>query len=123
MATLEDMDRLQQEMYHEAIEIPEQQEQELVNVAQNVANRLYFHPKQEAEFEFLQHQYRVKFFSSIVNFKKCMAFIIDDLTDKVRIKEKVEVDNSLTELENIRAALSAGLRHHIGQVDVGEMEE
>ena len=52
-----------------------------------------------------------------------MAFVIDDLTDKVRIKERIEVNNSLTEIENIRAALSAGLRHHIGEVDVGEINE
>lgn len=123
MATLNDMDNLQQEMYHEAIEIPEKQEQELIDVTQNVANRLYFHPNQEADFEFLEHQYRVKYFSTVYDFKKYMAFLIDDLTDKVRIKEQIEVNNSLTEIENIRAALSAGLRHHIGEVDVGEINE
>lgn len=123
MATLEDLDKLQQEMYHEAVEIPENQEQELIDVTQNVANRLYFHPNQEAEFEFLKHQYRVKYFSTVYDFKKYMAFVIDDLTDKVRIKEQIEVNNSLTEIENIRAALSAGLRHHIGEVDVGEINE
>ena len=40
-----------------------------------------------------------------------------------RIKAQVEVDNGLSELENYRATIAAMLRHHIGGVNIGEIEE
>ena len=111
-------------MYHEAIEVPDQVEEELNNVAQEIAKTIYFHPSRIVDFEFLNHTYKAKYMSIVTNdFKKVMYVVMDDLTDQVRTKAQVEINNSLTEMENIRATLCAMLRHHTGIVEVGEIED
>lgn len=115
---------MHREMYHNMIETPEEIEKELINIAKEVANKMYFHPSLTADFEFLNHVYKAKYMSIVTNsFKKIMYIVMDDLTDKVRTKAQVEVNNGLTEIENIRATLSAMLRHHTGIVEIDEIEE
>lgn len=122
--TEEDLVRLQDEMYREAIEVPEERERELIDVAHATANRLYFHPSLQADFEFLGNRYRCKYMSFITpNFKKVMYVVMDDITMQRRIKAQVELNNGLSEIENIRATLAAMLRHHIGRLEVGEIDE
>lgn len=120
--TDERLDRIQQELYRETIEVPEEAEMELIDVAHETANKLYFHPSKEADFEYLGNQYKCKYLSFITNFKKIMYVVMDDITTQTRIRGQVEVDNGLTELENIRATIAAMLRHHTGQTEVGEID-
>lgn len=111
-------------MYHDAVEVPEETEAELNNVAQEVAKRIYLHPSKTTDFEFLNHTYKAKYMSIITNdFKKVMYVVMDDLTEQVRTRGQIEVNNGLTEMENIRAAICAMLRHHTGLVEVGEIQE
>lgn len=122
--TDEELERLQNDMYREAIEVPEEEEKELISVAHDVANKLYFHPSLKADFEYLGHQYVCQYLSVVTsNFKKIMAFHMTDLTEKKLIRAQIEVDNSLSEVENIRAVVASMLRHHTGKVDVGEINE
>lgn len=120
--TEEELARLQDQMYQEAINAPEEQERELIDIAEQVGSKLYFHPDRKTDFEFLGHQYIVRCETVLLAFKKIILMVMDDRTEMRRIKAQVEVDNGLSELENYRATIAAMLRHHIGGVEIGEIE-
>lgn len=121
--TDEELARLQDQLYQEAINTPEEQERELIDVAEQTGSKLYFHPDRKVDFEFLGHQYFVRCETVLLSFKKIILMVMDDITEQRRIKAQVEVDNGLSELENYRATIAAMLRHHIGGVNIGEVEE
>ena len=110
-------------MYQDAINVPEEQEQELISIAKEVGSKLYFHPSRKADFEYLGNQYVVRCESIIMLSGKVILMVMDDLTENRRIKAQVEVDNGLSEIENYRATIAAMLRHHTGNLDVGELED
>lgn len=121
--TDEELASLQAQMYRDTVEIPEEMEVELIEAARDVANRLYFHPTRKTRFEYLGTKYACAYLSFITsNYKKVMYVVLDDLDLRTRTKAQVEVNNGLSEIENIRAVVASMLRHHTGNFEVGEVE-
>jgi len=121
--TDEELARLQDQMYQEAINVPEEQEQELISISKEIGSKLYFHPSRKTDFEYLGNQYVVHCETVITLAGKYILMVMDDTTEKRRIKARVEVDNSLSEIENFRATIAAMLRHHTGNLNVGDLED
>jgi len=113
--TEQDLERLQNEMYQAAIEAPEEQERIVIDTAQEVSKQLYFHPSKKASFSFNGRDFRATYHTRIENFKKKIFFVAFDVKrPTVPIVAEAEVENGLTELENLRAVIAAFLRHLIG---------
>ena len=122
----EKLAELQNELYNSMIETPEELECEIIDVARSTATTMYFHPEHKAEFEFQGQSYMVKYVTGVTNFKKkiCMGFCrnIDEKHKGYRWAE-AEIDNTLSEEENLRAIIAAFLRNLIGMADVGELPD
>lgn len=121
--TNEELARLQEQMYQDAIEAPEEQERIIIDTAKEVSQKLYFHPSQKASFEFLDKKYRCTYNTRIVNYKKTLFFIaFDESRVNVPITAQAEIENDLSEIENLRAVIAAFLRNRLGLDSVGEIE-
>jgi len=122
--TDQELASLQEQMYRDAIEAPEEQEKMIIDTAQEVSKKLYFHPARKVAFEFLGRNYRATYTVRIVNFKKLLIFIaFDEERKNVPIRAEAEIENGLSELENLRATIAAFLRNRAGMDVAEELEE
>lgn len=120
----EKLAKLHEEMYHNMIEVPEEQEKEIIDVSQYVSKQLYFHPDRRVSFEFAGVNYRCTYTVRIVNFKKNLFFIAFNVEHPTRpITAQAEIENGLSELENLRATIAAFLRNRLGKETVGEITD
>ena len=122
--TEEELARLQDQMYQDAIEAPEEQERMIIDTAQEVSKQLYFHPSKKVSFEFMGVNYRCTYTTRIIKFKKNLIFIaFNEARKNVPIQAVAEIENNLSELENLRAVIAAFLRNRLGMDTVGEVTE
>ncbi len=121
----EELERLQDIMYQEAIAAPEEQEREIIDVSHYVADKLALGSKGKVTAEFDGHEYTFVATRRIENFKETIYVIVVDMHEKVEKNGMVlprtfnvsaEVDNSLSYLENLRGCVAAFLRDRIGQL-------
>lgn len=85
---------------------------------------MYFHPDRRYNFEFAGINYRCSYATRIENFKKKLYFFAFNINrPNVPIIAQAEIDNNLTELENLRGTVAAFLRNRLGMDTVGEIEE
>lgn len=120
----DELEKLQQQLFHDMIEMPEEQERMIIDTAQEVSKQLYFHPSKKVSFEFMGVNYRCTYTSRIINFKKTIIFIaFNEAKKNVPIRAVAEVENGLSELENLRATIAAFLRNRLGMETVGEIED
>ena len=56
----EELARIQQKIYDDAITMPEERERLILDTAKYVANGLYFTPEKIIKVEFLEHRYNFK---------------------------------------------------------------
>ena len=121
----EELERLQDMMYHEAIEAPEEQEQEIIDVSHYVADKLALGTKSKVVAEFNNHEYAFAAIRKIENFRENIYVFVADMHEKIERNGMVlpktftvsaEVDNNLSYLENLRGCIAAFLRDRIGQL-------
>ena len=120
----EELARLQDQMYQDMIDAPEEQEREIIDMAHQLAQKMYLHPSARTDFEFHGKQYKAAYRSDVKNFKKIITLFIFDVSKPDRfIRTEGEVDNGLSDLENLRALVAAFLRSRIGEYVVGELDD
>ena len=116
--------QLQDQMYHNMIEIPDDLEQEIIDTAKNVANSMYFNASHKAKFEFQGKNYSAAYLTRVIDYKKNILLIAFDMSrPKVAINAQAEVDNDLSEMENLRGVIAAFLRNRLGIQEAEELEE
>ena len=130
----EELARIQEKMFHDAITVPEEQERIILDTAQHVAQRLYFQPNKEVRIEVLDHKYIFMATNKVIDFKQIIWIVVMDENDMVEDKIRhctrprtfninAEVDNNLSMMENYRACICAFLRNQVGDYMPEEMED
>ena len=118
------LDELQNKLYRDYIEVLEEEERLIINTAKNLSTQLYFHPTRKMSVEFMGKSYRVSYFTKVEDFQQLMFFIAipEDTSRPVPIICKGEINNGLSEQENLRAIIGAFLRDRAGRTEVGVIE-
>jgi hypothetical protein len=128
---------LQEEIMHDAIEAPAELEEQIKNTAEQAAQSLVFKPE-GTTVEFLcpgedeARILRMKILKEVKNFKQVVIMVIVDIRKYEEAKKRrvvyipftvtVEIDNSLSYQENLRATCEAFFRHISGAISP-EVEE
>ena len=116
--------QLQDQMYHNMIEIPDELEQEIIDTAKNVATSMYFNASHKTKFEFHGKNYRAAYITRIIDSKKNILLIAFDMDrPEVAINAQAEINNDLSETENLRGVVAAFLRNRLGIQEAEELEE
>lgn len=129
----EELARIQQKIYNDAITMPEERERLILDTAKYVANGLYFTPEKIIKVEFLEHRYNFKGFHEVVNFKNLIKIVIVDENEMAHdingnecprtFSICAEVDNTLSMIENYRGCICAFLRQQSGDYTPEELED
>ena len=89
--------QLQDQMYHNMIEIPDDLEQEIIDTAKSVANSMYFNASHKTKFEFHGKNYSAAYLTRVIDYKKNILLIAFDMSrPKIAINAQAEVDNDLS---------------------------
>ena len=125
MDELEQLEELQREMYKNAVEAPEELEQQIRSAADEVSAHLFYRPDQKHGIEFNDRKYVFMATKRIINFKETIFMAVVDVSEKKPrvFNVQAEVDNGFSYRENLRATVEAFLRDRSGLVNVGEIDE
>ena len=127
--TDEELSKLQQEMYDQAINMPEELEQKIIDVAEQVSNYLFIHSNKGMKIEFNDDILRfAPIVKTYVGFKCILITKVDVLNESYekgfkRFRIDSEYENELSLLENYRAIIACFLRNRYVCPQVGEIEE
>lgn len=124
-----ELQELQERLYKEAIEVPEEQEQLIIDVADSVANQLYLGNKNNVKVEFYEHKYAFGMRTYIKDFKQYIHLLVIDAAELNAMgyprtfHVETEINNDLSMLENVRASVAAFLRDSLGELRAELMDD
>ena len=101
-------------MYKNMVEVPEELEHQINDLAEQVASKMFYRPDQTAKIEFEDVHYDIKMMRTIMNFKRVILLVAADRDNGKVIKAVGECDNSFSDYENYKATVTAFLRDRAG---------
>lgn len=121
-----ELDELQAEMYRNAVELPDELEKEISDVAGEVSANLFLRPDRAYAVEFGESRYAFAAAKLLDGFREHVLIKAMDMTDEKRPRKfrvEVEIDNRFSYRENLKAAIEVFLRDRCGMADVGEIQD
>lgn len=112
-------------MYRDYVELPEEVEQQMNDLADHVSKQLFFRPDIPVKFEFLDVHYELfgKWITS-KDFKRVFALTAIDRDQGMKIHMLAEASNSFSDQENLRTIVDTFLRNRSGlDPQVEELED
>lgn len=120
-----ELEELQQEMYKNIIEVPEEIENAISDLSKEVATKLFYRPDTAYPSEFYDNKYIFAAGKVIKSFKEYIILKVLDVTDEKhprKFRVESEIDNKFSYRENLQATVECFLRDRCGYMDNFEVD-